>query len=83
MKRFFLILVILLLAGCKPGIPTNHAELEVVALAKAQHKCDNVKIVSEGFGWHVLNVCGVKRFYEYGRWCESCSVTWRERKKAE
>ena len=50
-------------------------------LAQVQYKCENVKVVREkNQDWSVLDVCGTQRFYEWGRWCEECSFSWRERK---
>ena len=53
---------------------------KLIAMAKVQHKCDQVHIVSGGSDWKILDVCGTKRYYQYEVWCGDCSPTWREHK---
>ncbi|KKN42821.1 hypothetical protein LCGC14_0709530 [marine sediment metagenome] len=77
LQRIFLVVVLLIsLAGCKAT--TQKSNDKVIAMAKVQHKCDQVHIVKEGSDWKVLDVCGTKRYYQYEIWCSECSPMWRE-----
>jgi hypothetical protein len=80
MKRLILLVVLGLAVTACRSEATDGAVLELV---KAQHGCPTAKIVAKGSGWRALSVCGVRRFYEYGRWCTRCSSSWRERVRTD
>lgn len=80
MKRIIqcMILAMLFSAGCKKEC--EYEEPRLIKQAKAEHHCDDISIIDKGENYRVLNVCGTRRFYEWGRWCSNCSFSWRERK---
>ena len=75
------IILIFVLAGLISCQVLNDLDTpKVVELAKVQHQCTDIKVLISASDWKVLDVCGTKRYYDFGVWCSDCSSTWRERK---
>ncbi|KKK94302.1 hypothetical protein LCGC14_2684230 [marine sediment metagenome] len=73
------ILVVLCLYSCK--FESAGSSKSLIAMVGANNKCDKVRFIDGATAdWAKLDVCGTIRFYEYGSWCEDCSMSWRERK---
>jgi hypothetical protein len=75
-------LVVLMALACsrREGCDGAGHHRKVMSLAAEKHGCPDVRIRRSGDGWRQVEVCGVRRVYEYRRWCCTgwCDFSWRE-----
>ena len=76
MKTIILAVATVFMLGCGP----NNIDRQLKNQVRTQTGCKDLTTYRSGSGWAVLDVCGKRRYYEYGFWCEECSASWRERK---